>query len=87
MTAGMNTKPPIGRLRFVRKPRDAEEIPVGSIIKTPLGHLAMVIEHRGGGKRGHRVWLVCKYLQPANRAFAVVQILPELAEVVRLGNG
>lgn len=87
MTAGINTKPPIGLLRFTPRPRDAEDIPLRSIVRTPLGHLAEVLEYRGF-RRGHRVRLVCQYVTRVNtkaRRFDVFQILPELVVVVRLG--
>lgn len=86
MTAGINTSPPIGRLRFVRKPKDAEEVPIGSLVKTPLGLQAIVIGHRGY-RRGHRIWLVCRYTRPANKRFDVCQILPELVTVLEVGCG
>lgn len=81
MSAGINTKPPIGLLRFVRRPKDAEEIPIGTKVRTPLGMDAVVIAYRGK-RRGHRVWLVCRYVRPRNRAFDVVLVLPELVEVI-----
>ena len=81
MSAGINTKPPIGLLRFTPQPRDAEEIPIGSKVRTPLGMDAVVIAYRGK-RRGHRVWLVCRYVRPRNRAFDVVLVLPELVEVI-----
>lgn len=81
MSAAINTKPPIGLLRFVRQAKDAEDIPVGTRVRTPLGMEAVVIEHRGKS-RGHRVWLVCRYEHPRNRAFDVALILPELVEVI-----
>jgi hypothetical protein len=84
MTAGMNTKPPIGRLRHQPRPKDAEDIPIGSRVLTPLGHEAMVIAYRGY-KRGCRVWLVCRYTKPTNRRFDVVQVLPELVTVLVTG--
>lgn len=74
--------PPVGLLRFVRQAMDAEQIPIGATIRTPLGMLAIVEGYRGY-RRGHRVWLVCRYCQPRNKAFDVVQVLPELVEVVR----
>lgn len=80
-SAGINTRPPIGRLRFTPKPRDHEEIPIGTTVRTPLGMLAVVIAYRGF-RRDHRVRLVCRYLQPRNRAFDVALILPELVEVI-----
>lgn len=85
MTAGINTKPPIGALRhtqWLKHAKDAEDIPIGATIRTPLGMLAIVEGYRGY-RRGHRVWLVCRYCQPRNKAFDVVQVLPELVEVVR----
>lgn len=81
MTAAINTKPPIGLLRFTPQPKDAEDIPVGTRVRTPLGMEAVVIAHRGK-RRGHRVWLVCRYIRPRNRAFDVALILPELVEVI-----
>lgn len=86
MTAGINTKPPIGLLRHTPRPRDAEEVPVGSLVRTPLGMEATVIAHRGF-RRGHRIWLVCRYVTPTNKRFDVVQLLPELAVVLELGTG
>ena len=83
-SAGINTRPPIGRLRFTPKPRDHEEIHIGTTVRTPLGMLAVVIAYRGF-RRDHRVRLVCRYLQPRNRAFDVALILPELVEVVSRG--
>lgn len=82
MTAAINTKPPIGALRFVRQAMDAEEIPIGTPVRTPLGMTAIVEGYRGY-RRGHRVWLVCRYCNPRNKAFDVVQVLPELVEVIR----
>lgn len=84
MTAGINTKPPVGLLRFTPAPKDEEEIPVGTVVRTPTGALARVEGYRGH-RRDHRVRLVCRYLEPANRAFDVVQLLPELVEVVSDG--
>lgn len=60
---------------------DAEDIPIGATIKTPLGMPAIVEGYRGY-RRGHRVWLVCRYCNPRNKAFDVVQVLPELVEVI-----
>ncbi len=82
MNAGINTKPLIGLLRFVRQAKDAEDIPIGTKVRTPLGMDAIVIAYRGK-RRGHRVWLVCRYIRPRNRAFDVALILPELVEVIR----
>lgn len=97
MTAGINTKPPIGQLRHGPRPKDHEEIPLQSLVKTPTGREAKVIAYRGprgkghsgpgykGSARGHRVWLVCQYLDPINRKFDFVLVLPELVTVIRLG--
>lgn len=81
MTAGINTKPPIGLLRFTPKPKDAEDYPVGTKVRTPSGAMAVITGYRGF-RRDHRIRLVCKYLTPVNRAFDVVLLLPELVEVV-----
>lgn len=81
MTAGINTKPPIGLLRFTPRPIEVESIPIGTLVRTPLGQLARVTGYRGR-RRQHREYLVLRYLTPRNRAFAVVLLLPELVEVV-----
>ena len=84
MTASINTKPRIGRLRFTPRPVDAEDIPVGTLVRTPLGHLAKVLAHRGF-RRGHRVRLVCQYVERVDRnsrRFDVFLILPELVKVI-----
>lgn len=81
MTAGINTKPPIGLLRFTPAPKDEDEIPIGTMVRTPTGALARVEGYRGY-RRDHRVRLVCRYLKPVNSKFDVVQLLPELVEVV-----
>lgn len=80
MGAGINTVPRVGLLRFTPQPKDAEDFPVGTRVRTPLGMEAVVIAHRGK-RRGHRVWLVCRYANPRNRAFDVVLVLPELVVV------
>ena len=46
-----------------------------------MGLLATVVAYRGF-RRDHRVRLVCRYINPQNRAFDVALILPELVEVV-----
>lgn len=84
MTAGINTKPPIGLLRFTPKPKEAEDIPIGSTVRTPTGALAKVEGYRGF-RRDHRIRLVCRYTRPVNRAFDIVLLLPELVEVVSDG--
>jgi len=76
-----------------RPPRakDAEDIPVGAIVETPLGHRARVVGYRGaaGTKlrrgRGHRTWLVCVYVHRVDRRDRrqdTVLLLPELVRVV-----
>lgn len=67
-----------------KKPKeiDAEEIPIGATVRTPLGMLATVEGYRGY-KREHRPRLVCRYLHPTNKAYDVALILPELVEVIR----
>lgn len=92
MTAGMNTRPPIGLLRHGPRPKDHEEVPLESVVQTPTGQLARVIGYRGyqnrkGPGRGHRVWLVCRYVEPQNKRYAVVQLLPELVMVVEVAGG
>jgi hypothetical protein len=87
MTAAINTKPPIGRLRTGRRPRDVEEIPIGSVVRTPLGELAKVVAHRGGkrmggGSKDSHERLVCRYLQPKNKRYDLVILLAELVTVV-----
>lgn len=87
MTAAINTKPPIGLLRTGRRPRDAEEIPIGSIVRTPLGELARVVAHRGGkrmggGNKDCHERLVCRYLQPKNKRYDLVILLAELVTIV-----
>lgn len=68
-------------LQFTPRPMDADDVPIGATVRTPTGQLARVTGYRGK-RRGHRVWLVCRYLSPKNRAFDVALILPELVEVV-----
>jgi hypothetical protein len=97
MTAGMNTRPAIGLLRHGPRPRDHEEIPIGSLVRTPTGKEAEVKAYRGygtnngrgyrpgPGQRPSRVYLVCRYVNPENKKFAIVQLLPELVVVVRVG--
>lgn len=90
MTAGMDPGRFVPRLKHLLKPRDHEEIPIGSLIETPSGRQATVEGYRGYGRRGgadrgHRIWLVCRYTDPVNKRFDVVQLLPELAKVLRYG--
>ena len=74
-----------GLLEFTPRPIDVESIPIGAVVRTPLGQLARVTGYRGR-RRQHREYLVLRYLTPRNRAFAVVLLLPELVEVVRSNN-
>lgn len=83
---------PAGSARLPQRARDHEEIPLGSVVKTPLGLLARVEAYRGygdreGAERAHRVYLVCRYLQPANKRYDIVQLVPELLTVVEYGTG
>lgn len=72
---------PRALLPFTPRPRDAEDVPLGTPVETPLGRRAVVVGYRGK-RRGHRVWLVCRYLQPENRRHAIVQLLPELVRII-----
>lgn len=81
MNAGINTKPPIGLLRFTPRPIDAETIPIGSRVRLPSGQTAVVLRYQGY-KRQHRVRLVCRYEKPRNKHFNIVMVLPELVEVI-----
>lgn len=74
------------RQRCLPPPRamDAEQIPIGSTIRTPLGQLAIVEDYRGY-KRDTRVRLVCRYVDPENKRFDVVQLAPELVVVIVRG--
>lgn len=69
--------------------RDIElgQIPIGSIVRTPLGLEAEVIRYFSDGRRGHRDRLVCRYLQPKNRRYAVATLVPELVTVIKKGGG
>lgn len=61
--------------------REAEEIPVGAIVRTPTGKEARVLGYRGF-RRDHRVRLWCEYLQPENKRFDKVLLVPELVIVL-----
>lgn len=80
----MSTAPLRPHLRAVKKPAEHEDVPVGSLVQTPTGRIAKVEGYRGF-RRGHRVWLVCRYLHPENKRFDVVQLLPELVVVLAKG--
>lgn len=71
---------------------EATDVPVGAIVQTPTGKRARVLGYRGYGQRGgvdrdHRVRLWCQYLQPENKAFDKVLLVPELVTVIELGQG
>lgn len=87
MTAAINTKPPIGHLRIHNRPRDADEIPIGTKVRTPTGALAVVEGYRGGrrvggGDKENHERLVCRYLNPTNRRWGYVLLRAELVEVI-----
>jgi len=87
MTAAINTKPPIGHLRFKSRPRDADEIPIGTKVRTPTGATAVVEGYRGGrrvggGDKDNHERLVCRYLNPTNRRWGYVLLRAELVEVI-----
>lgn len=63
--------------------REPDDFPIGSVVRLPTGKLARVVGYRGV-RRGHAVRLVCKYLEPVNRRFDVVQVLPKLAAIVEV---
>ena len=69
-------------LQHTPQPKDAEDFPVGTVVVTPTGAKAKVTGYRGY-RRDHRIRLVCQYLDPVNRRFDVVQLLPELVKVVQ----
>jgi hypothetical protein len=62
---------------------DAEQVPIGSTVRTPTGQLAKVEGYRGY-KRDCRVRLVCRYLDPENKRFDVVLLAPELVTVLEV---
>lgn len=87
-SAGVNTMPRLGALAYTPRPCDAEDVPVGSLVRTPRGLEAVVEGYRGvtGGKgRDHRLRLVCRYTVPVNMKFDVVLLVPELVVIVRRG--
>lgn len=63
--------------------QDAEDVPVGAIVRTPTGKKARVLGYRGY-RRDHRVRLWCQYLEPENKRFDKVLLVPELVTVVEL---
>lgn len=75
-TAGINTVAASTSLKAPR-PRDPEDFPIGSIVITPTGQRAKVIKHLHF-ERSTRSRLLCEYLEPPNKKFAKVWLLPEL---------
>jgi hypothetical protein len=63
---------------------DAEDIPVGAIVQTPTGKQAKVLGYRGY-RRDHRVRLWVQYLEPDNKRFDKVLLVPELVKVIDMG--
>lgn len=61
--------------------KEPEDVPINSLVRTPTGQLARVVGYRGF-RRDHRVRLVCRYEQPANRRYDVVLLAPELVHIV-----
>lgn len=61
---------------------DAEDIPVGSIVRTPTGKEAKVLGYRGK-RRDHIIRLWCQYLQPDNRRFDKVLLAPKLVTILQ----
>lgn len=73
----------------VRTQLEAEDIPLRAIVRTPTGKEARVIGYRGGRRTGgglkdDRTRLVCEYLEPENRRFNKVLLVPELVTVLQL---
>lgn len=75
-----------GASTALRISKDHDRIPIGAKVRTPSGQEAVVIAYRGF-RRDFRIRLVCRYLRPANRAFDVVQLVPELVEVLEVPGG
>lgn len=89
MTEGMpmtiDTRLLVGRLRDrPRRHMEAEEVPIGSRVRTPTGKEAIVEGYRGF-RRDHIVRLVCRYIEPVNKRFDVVLLPPELVTVLVVG--
>lgn len=70
----------------VDAPQDvnAEDIPVGSIVRTPTGKEAKVLGYKGK-RRDHILRLWCQYLQPENKRFDKVLLAPRLVVVIQMG--
>lgn len=75
-TEGINT---VAASTSLKAPRHLylEDFPIGSIVITPLGQKAKVIKHLHY-ERSTRERLLCEYLEPVNKKFARVWLLPEL---------
>ena len=72
-----------GAATAIRRHAEYDRIPIGATVRTPLGQEAVVIGYRGF-RRDFRIRLVCKYLHPTNMRFDVVQLVPELVEVLEV---
>ena len=75
-----------GAATALRRHAEYDRIPVGSTVRTPSGQIAVVIAYRGF-RRDYRIRLVCRYVHPQNKAFDVVQLVPELVEVLEVPDG
>jgi hypothetical protein len=75
-----------GASTALRRHAEYDRIPIGAIVRTPRGMEAVVIGYRGF-RRDYRIRLVCKYVDPENRAFDVVQLVPELVTVLEVPDG
>jgi hypothetical protein len=83
--ADIDIKMLMGPLRQRRaRPIDPETIPVGTLVRTPTGKEARVEGYRGF-RRDHIVRLVCRYVEPENKAFDIVLLPAELVVVVVRG--
>ena len=75
-----------GASTALRRHAEYDRIPIGATIRTPRGMEAVVIGYRGF-RRDYRIRLVCRYINPDNKAFDVVQLVPELVEVLEVPDG
>lgn len=75
-------KPTSSAMGLVTRPKEAEDIPIGAIVQTPTGAQARVEGYRGF-RRDHRIRLVCRYMDPVNKRFDVVLLVPELVTMVQ----
>jgi hypothetical protein len=90
LNAGVNTIPKIGLLRLPPRHVEPEAFPVGCIVRTPTGRLAIVERTRGNRERGgmkgrdHLVRIVCRYTDAVHRDEALVPLAPALLVIVSL---